>query len=357
MATIDIFNMTDTWTGGTAYTAIKMNVTDTSSTAGSLLADLQVGGASKFNVRKDGFTTVANGLNSPNNTVTATDFQINNGTNGYNFGSPKDAGISRLGAASLAIGSGTAGDNSGSLQLARILPGAGSAASPSIAFSTHGQVGFYDNSGNLGVSVGGALQAQFVINKLQLATTTQLEFSYGSGPILVYDAANTLALRNSTSAQTFNVYNTYTDASNNEKLTQTFLTNVAVIGTNKLGTGTARAMFLASGNYLYFGGGWAGSAASGAQWQIDTSGHFSAVSSNSYDIGVAGSLPRYVRAGSALVSPSTVVASLPSAATAGAGARSFVTDATATTFLSTVAGGGANKVPVVSDGTNWLIGG
>lgn len=53
---------------------------------------------------------------------------------------------------------------------------------------------------------------------------------------------------------------------------------------------------------------------------------------------------------------STTVASLPSAATAGAGARGFVTDATATTFLSTVAGGGANKVPVVSDGTNWLIG-
>lgn len=52
----------------------------------------------------------------------------------------------------------------------------------------------------------------------------------------------------------------------------------------------------------------------------------------------------------------TTVASLPAASTAGAGARSFVTDATATTFLSTVAGGGANPVPVVSDGTNWLIG-
>jgi hypothetical protein len=52
----------------------------------------------------------------------------------------------------------------------------------------------------------------------------------------------------------------------------------------------------------------------------------------------------------------TTVAALPSASTAGAGARAFVTDATATTFLSTVAGGGANKVPVVSDGTNWLIG-
>lgn len=52
----------------------------------------------------------------------------------------------------------------------------------------------------------------------------------------------------------------------------------------------------------------------------------------------------------------TTVASLVAASTAGAGARGFVTDATATTFLSTVAGGGSNKVPVVSDGTNWLIG-
>jgi len=54
--------------------------------------------------------------------------------------------------------------------------------------------------------------------------------------------------------------------------------------------------------------------------------------------------------------PSTTVAGLTAAATAGAGARSFVTDATATTFLSVVAGTGANAVPVVSDGTNWLIG-
>ena len=53
---------------------------------------------------------------------------------------------------------------------------------------------------------------------------------------------------------------------------------------------------------------------------------------------------------------STVVGSLPSAATVGAGARAFVTDATATTFASTVAGGGANAVPVYSDGTNWKIG-
>lgn len=52
----------------------------------------------------------------------------------------------------------------------------------------------------------------------------------------------------------------------------------------------------------------------------------------------------------------TTVASLTAAATAGVGARAFVTDATATTFASVVAGGGANNVPVYSDGTNWLIG-
>lgn len=50
------------------------------------------------------------------------------------------------------------------------------------------------------------------------------------------------------------------------------------------------------------------------------------------------------------------VATLPAAATAGAGARAFVSDANATTFASIVAGGGANNIPVYSDGTNWRIG-
>lgn len=52
----------------------------------------------------------------------------------------------------------------------------------------------------------------------------------------------------------------------------------------------------------------------------------------------------------------TTFASLPAAGTAGAGARAFITDATATTFASVAAGGGANAVPVYSDGTQWLIG-
>jgi hypothetical protein len=50
------------------------------------------------------------------------------------------------------------------------------------------------------------------------------------------------------------------------------------------------------------------------------------------------------------------VSTLPSAATSGKGARSFVTDASAPTFGATVAGGGAVAVPVYSDGTNWKVG-
>jgi len=53
---------------------------------------------------------------------------------------------------------------------------------------------------------------------------------------------------------------------------------------------------------------------------------------------------------------STTVGALVAANTVGAGTRAFVTDANTTTFLATVGGGGANKVPVVSDGTNWIVG-
>ena len=53
--------------------------------------------------------------------------------------------------------------------------------------------------------------------------------------------------------------------------------------------------------------------------------------------------------------PVTTVGSLPTAS-GKQGVRSMVTDANSTTFLSTVAGGGANIVPVISNGTNWVIG-
>jgi hypothetical protein len=50
------------------------------------------------------------------------------------------------------------------------------------------------------------------------------------------------------------------------------------------------------------------------------------------------------------------VATLPSAATSGKGARAFVTDALGPSFGATVVTGGAVAVPVYSDGTNWKVG-
>ena len=50
-----------------------------------------------------------------------------------------------------------------------------------------------------------------------------------------------------------------------------------------------------------------------------------------------------------------VVANLPTAV-GKAGVRFIVADANATTFNSIVAGGGANIVPVFSNGTTWRIG-
>lgn len=57
--------------------------------------------------------------------------------------------------------------------------------------------------------------------------------------------------------------------------------------------------------------------------------------------------------------PVTTVANLPSAASVGQGMRGFVTDSNATLATghgNAVAGGGANKVPVYSDGSAWRIG-
>lgn len=54
--------------------------------------------------------------------------------------------------------------------------------------------------------------------------------------------------------------------------------------------------------------------------------------------------------------PTYTVATLPAAATAGAGATAYVTDALAPTFLTAVVGGGAIPTTVFSDGTSWRAG-
>jgi len=183
MATTRLLSaMVATWNNvATTFTGLKLNVTDTASAAGSLLLDLQVGGASNFSVAKTG------------EVISASDFWVRS------------------------------------------------------------------NAANAGVYWG------------------------SSGDVfLTRDAANTLALRNGTAAQSFNVYNTYTDASNYERGFIQFSGNEFQIGAASLGTGTVRNINLRSGSYLHLGSGAAN------RWLLDPSGHFLANTDNTYDIGASG---------------------------------------------------------------------
>jgi hypothetical protein len=54
--------------------------------------------------------------------------------------------------------------------------------------------------------------------------------------------------------------------------------------------------------------------------------------------------------------PAVAVSALPSAATAGVGARAFVNNALNPVFGNAVVGSGLSTVPVYSDGTNWNVG-
>jgi hypothetical protein len=69
-------------------------------------------------------------------------------------------------------------------------------------------------------------------------------FSIGTDVLLRRDAANTLALRNGVNAQAFNIYNTFTDASNYERLGIFWSGNILNITPQAAGTGTLRAMTL-----------------------------------------------------------------------------------------------------------------
>ena len=157
-----IYDIADLWNAsGTTFTGIKLNVTDTASAAGSLLMDLQVGGVSRFSVRKDGAILGPVGI-----TVDAAN----------SFGALTLAGSNQFIWAN----------------------------------------GSCRTVGTFGIG--------------------------GTDLILARDAANTLAQRNGVNAQAFNIYNTHTDASNFERGFMRFVSNTLRIGTEKLGTGTARAL-------------------------------------------------------------------------------------------------------------------
>jgi hypothetical protein len=173
--------------------------------------------------------------------------------------------------------------------------------------------------------------------------------------LLHRDAANTLAQRNGANAQTFRLYNTFTDASNFERFSINWASNECRIATNNGGTGSNRSILLRTDGIgeLRF------QTNSADRWKIDASGHFLGGLDNTYDIGTSGaSRPRSIYAGTSVVTPyvETVtgftVAGLP---TPTAGRMARVTDANAPVVGNVVAGGGAAFAMVVANGTSWKV--
>ena len=231
MATVNIFDMADTWNNvATTYTAIKMNVTDTASNASSLLLDLQVGGASAFNVTKGG--SVKLGINSSGTNVAGTNVVIA-GSQGTGSG----AGGSIIFQVAPAGSSGTAQN---ALATALTITGTQRVQAAS----------WFDAQTGIVVGSGAAdiILAPSATYWLTLRNTATLGWASGDATatrdtILARDAANTLALRNGTNAQSFRVYNTF-DGTNNEWVETSWSGSVAYLLTDKTGTGTRRKIYV-----------------------------------------------------------------------------------------------------------------
>jgi len=80
-----VLNIAQTWNTSGLPTAIKLNVTDTTSATLSLLMDLQITGTSKFSVTKDGTVTAANGFRQNIYQASSTNAGVSMRFNGAGF--------------------------------------------------------------------------------------------------------------------------------------------------------------------------------------------------------------------------------------------------------------------------------
>jgi hypothetical protein len=194
---------------------------------------------------------------------------------------------------------------------------------------------------------------------LQVGATSKFSVSkFGTVTASENTTANTLAQRNGTNAQTFRVYNTYTDASNYERLNVGWEASGSLISFTAAGTGNSAQTIRISSNgaILNIGssGGFVFGSAGANWWSIPSSGNLTASTDNTYDIGaVSATRPRSVYAGTSITPGRGVtVAGLPTPST---GMIARVTDALAPAIGTTVAGGGAAYALVNYNGANWTV--
>jgi hypothetical protein len=173
------------------------------------------------------------------------------------------------------------------LGLARIIAGAVSFCSGGAerwrfsAVSAGGAIDVIDSSGNGYIGFGGVI---------------------GSADAKFHrDAAGALAQRNGTNTQTFRLYNTFTDASNYERLSVNGQAASAFeIGVENAGTGAARALNIGTRGNATLGL----FSTNTVRWQVSGAGNFLAAADNTYNIGSAASArPATIFAATTVIAP------------------------------------------------------
>jgi hypothetical protein len=178
--------------------------------------------------------------------------------------------------------------------------------------------------------------------------------------ILTPKGSGVIEQRNSTNAQTFRVYNTYTDASNNEYMRFGYASNIAFVLSTANGTGSIRNLRLQAGDSGGGSGAYIDLQSSGTivfarsgvstRWQIDTSGHFTATTDNTYDIGASGATrPKSVHAGTFLVAGQGVFPGGTARASIGSGADGLIAlyNSAGTDFSRLQFGGTTSSFPAL----------
>ena len=172
---------------------------------------------------------------------------------------------------------------------------------------------------------------------------TAKTLSLSTDVILTRDAANNLALRNGTAAQNYNVYGTYTDASNYERIGLGFNGTSYLVYTAAAGTGTSRPLTIGAGSAAITIDSGSNidlrSNAGTVYWRVSSSngGRLEAGSDNTYDIGVSGSVRPRDYFGAGKITSAGATSGVGYAAGAG-GAVTQITSRTTGVTLNTVAG-------------------
>lgn len=194
----------------------------------------------------------------------------------------------------------------------QVLLDVGSQAAPSLTFAAEPSSGIFRvGAGRIGFSSLNQFVAEFNGLTLELKTATAL--NWNADVVLVRDAADALAQRRTTNAQTHRIYRTFTNSTNYERLALQTAAGQMVIAAETAGTGTDN---------------------------ID-------LTLTSAGTGIVNVTQGIIRLAAAFT-----VATLPAAGTQGR--MAYVTDALTPTFLTLAVGGGAVVTPVFDNGGSWV---